>query len=223
MRKAVDLGFLDHDARPPAALLRGGGTSQPASGAPGVCLGVVPITRAPERRGQEAALREGQVAAREARHEPGPPHPSGSLCEKYSAGRARSSSGFVVEAVRVRRRVLSEALGLVQALLDGLVSRTSWRRAAATRRVRTERIDPVACLVRALLRYGLEGSSLGLARWVPTYLVPRRSKSIEPSPLVYWGVRVGLVLHRSSPTGRLAAVRCLRQSRRIALCQFTGA
>jgi hypothetical protein len=120
---------------------------------------------------------------------------------KGTVGAAGGSllSGLVVEAVRFGCRLPAGSFGFVTFALDGFVLRFRRRRAGATGGIRAERIDPVARLLRALLRYGFKRSSLGFVLGARPRVLPRRSKSIEPSPLLDWRVRVRLVLHRDSP------------------------
>ena len=58
-----------------------------------------------ERRGQETPVREGEVDARRARHEPGPPHPSLRLHEeRHPDRRLRAPGGHVPGSGPIRRR-----------------------------------------------------------------------------------------------------------------------
>lgn len=114
-------------------------------------------------------------------------------------GRPGSSlSGFIIEAVRVRRRLLAEALGFVKGLVDRLFSRSTWCGAAAPRRIRVERSHAIARLLRALAGDGLELFGLGLALGIRSDSLPRCSKPIEPPSLVDRDVRIRLVLHEGS-------------------------
>jgi hypothetical protein len=90
---------------------------------------------------------------------------------------------------------LAGSFGFVTCSLSGFFALSGGRRATATGRISGEGIDSVLRLPRPLLRYGLERPGLGFVRGSCPDLIPRRSKSIEPSPLVNRGIGIRLVLH----------------------------